>query len=131
MVQWLRRVPGQQATWEHLRIDESDFIWHDFRGEEVRVKHRVCVSGMPDWFRMMCYICVVLPKFAIELAILYYGSGYVAISANAEIVILNCVALVFVTQIDETLYAYGVSYNIRHILEAGLTEISVSSEEWD
>merc|ERR1712137_686248 len=120
VVRWLQRVPGQEEVWRHLQIDQSEFIWHDFRGQTVWVKHSKCVSGMPNWFRTVCYTCVVVPKLMIELAILYYGSGFVASSFDDQSVILNCLALVFVTQIDEGLYAFGASYNVRYILERNL-----------
>merc|ERR1712032_1569854 len=129
--QWLQRVPDHDAEWRYLQIDDTEFIWHDFRGHEVWVKHRKCVSGMPRWFRVVCYVFVVVPKLLIEVAVLYCGSGYVALSPDNETVILNCVALAFIAQIDEAIYVFGVSYNVRHILDNKLTTISVSSEEWD
>lgn len=103
IAQWINRFPTAQKH-EPLTFSSD--------GEDKEI-----VSGMTIWFKMWCYLTIVIPKLLIGLLISFYGSGFLWTSDDNESVILNTMALTFITQTDELIYQYMVPRSLQNILE--------------
>jgi len=75
-------------------------------GEDKMTKMAV---GITMGYRLLTYIFVILPKFFIAVLMLYYGCGHVLGSADAETMILNTLAAMFVFEVDDIIYNLMVS----------------------
>lgn len=75
------------------------------------------VSGLTPIFKVICVLFIVLPKLMIGLLLAYYGSGFLLVSDDNESLILNTVALTFITQIDELIFVAMTPLNVKMILD--------------
>lgn len=78
---------------------------------------RQIVSGMTAWFKSICYLVIVLPKLIVGVLLAFYGSGFLLVSDDNESLILNTVALTFITQIDDLIYESMVPSNIKQCID--------------
>jgi len=80
--------------------DKAD---HFEEAVEVAVSqvHIVALTACARW---CLYLFVCLPKFLICIALLWLGSQWLSATNKFEDLIMNAVAMTFVTQIDEMLY---------------------------
>lgn len=72
-------------------------------------------------------IFIVLPKFGIAFWLTSIGSTFVALSENNAELILNCVAVVFVTKLDELAHATVSSQYVKKCVKA-VKPLQVESE---
>jgi hypothetical protein len=75
------------------------------------------VSGMTASYKMWCYIVLVLPKLVIGVLIAYFGNTFLLVSDSNQDVILNSMALGFVTQNDEIIFDVLVPKNLKEVSE--------------
>lgn len=78
---------------------------------------RQIVSGMTLWFKFVCYLVIVLPKLVIGVLLAFYGSGFLLVSDDNESLILNTVALTFITQIDDLIFDSMVPGNVKQCID--------------
>ena len=64
----------------------------------------------------MYSICV--GKFILEFMLVIFGSAYVLYSPNAEALILNSVAVTFISRMDNVAYQYVISSRLKVRLES-------------
>eukprot|EP00929_Paragymnodinium_shiwhaense_P080873 TRINITY_DN4221_c0_g1_i1.p1 TRINITY_DN4221_c0_g1~~TRINITY_DN4221_c0_g1_i1.p1 ORF type:complete len:598 (+),score=92.95 TRINITY_DN4221_c0_g1_i1:115-1908(+) len=74
-------------------FDHEGYLHHDFSE-----------GGMSVYRKVFLLIIVILPRFLIALAVMVVGSLYVAMSTSNTEMLLNCVALVFILDIDDLLF---------------------------
>jgi len=89
---WLKEFPTSD-TWKELEITEFD----DGISE--------ITSGMTIWYKWFVIIFIVLPKISIAVLLCLVGGIYLSRSETREELILNSVALFFVMEVDEMLWA--------------------------
>jgi len=77
----------------------------------------VIVSGLTPWYKFVCLVFVVMPKMFLGLLLAHYGSGFLLVSDDNESLILNTVALTFITQIDELIYDSMTPANVKVIID--------------
>eukprot|EP00930_Biecheleria_cincta_P075239 TRINITY_DN62403_c0_g1_i1.p1 TRINITY_DN62403_c0_g1~~TRINITY_DN62403_c0_g1_i1.p1 ORF type:complete len:364 (-),score=35.49 TRINITY_DN62403_c0_g1_i1:6-1097(-) len=75
------------------------------------------VNTMSRWTKRGLLAFIVLPKLALELAMLYVGSHYVGAAKSDESTINSVVAVNFIIGIDELFLAALVSGRMREALE--------------
>ena len=80
-------------------------------------EEEVIVSGMTPWFKFVAILTIVLPKLLISIALAHYGSGFLLVSDDNESLILNTVALTFITQIDELVFESMTPGNVKIFIE--------------
>jgi hypothetical protein len=83
------------------------------------------LSGMTQTYKLWLYISIILPKFIIGVALPVCGNTFLLTSDTNQDVILNAMALGFITQQDEIMYNVLVPQNICDILE-GLPSAKIS-----
>jgi len=72
--------------------------------DHIAFEGRCCIVGLTRWARSLLYLLVVLPKFVISCFLLHIGSRWL-ISGSFSDMILNSLALGFVIEIDDLLFA--------------------------
>jgi len=77
-------------------------------GEDAKI-----VSGMTMCYKTFVCCFLLVPKLLLGLALSYYGSGFVFTSDDNESLLLNCVALTFITQVDDLAYIACVPDSIK------------------
>ena len=122
MVQWTR----------HIKIESSHTILSIGVSEDAQagvVAERRWASGLTSWQKALFGLLVILPKTAISVMLFYTGSRYVGYSGTNSDLLLNSVAMLFVTQIDDLLYtAFTPAYAKRVIEELPPVEPAVQAE---
>lgn len=76
------------------------------------------VSGMTASYKLWCYVCLVLPKLVIGLLITWYGNTFLLVSDSNQDVILNSMALGFITQNDEIIFEAMVPQSLKEVTSA-------------
>jgi len=109
MLMWLFYLPNSKDCGvQRLRTgpDQED-------KDLVEVK-----NGLPCWLKIFNTQLVLIPKLSVAAFLLCYGSGFLLAARTNEDVILNSLALVFVIELDEYMYGYGLPLNIKNYCEA-------------
>ena len=75
-------------------------------------------SGLSRGYKLFATLAVVLPKLALGATLWWYGASYVAMSVDNAELILNTVAVLFVLEIDDQMYAVTVPENMRLVIAA-------------
>lgn len=76
------------------------------------------VSGLSSGYKLFATLAVVLPKLALGATLWWYGASYVAMSVDNAELILNTVAVLFVLEIDDQMYAVTVPESMRRVIAA-------------
>ena len=75
-------------------------------------------SGVSRTFKLLYTLLLVLPKGTMDVAIWWTGSRFIAKSkSNAEL-ILNCVAILFVLELDDQLYRVTVPATVQDMFSS-------------
>eukprot|EP00440_Ansanella_granifera_P070704 gb/GFBE01076729.1/.p1 GENE.gb/GFBE01076729.1/~~gb/GFBE01076729.1/.p1 ORF type:complete len:396 (+),score=89.89 gb/GFBE01076729.1/:1-1188(+) len=102
--------PGTEMATCRLDPDTSEENWD--------------IVSIKPYVRYMVYFLVLLPKYAINLYLLYAGTRWLAANQSFSDLILNCLALEFIIGIDEMLFA-GL-YPENTISELSRTALAIS-----
>ncbi|GMI34927.1 hypothetical protein TeGR_g9098 [Tetraparma gracilis] len=81
----------------------------------------ICCGGISSLERAWWWLWIVV-KVVAELGCMVAGSGYVLYADSNENLILNSVALLFITQIDDIAYSFAVTDYFKGLLD-GLPDI--------
>jgi len=86
----------QSALGVRSKVVENENGWQ-FRVNEV------AFGGVTLRHRLLMF-CVATFKITLEMAVFFFGSGYVALATTDEDLLLNAVALTFILQIDDAIF---------------------------
>jgi len=101
---------------------QSGFLW---RISRKRGNDRLwSLHGLTCTFRLWCTCVVGLPKLAIDLALAYMGGVYIVQSETDEAMLMNTLAVVFISEIEALLYQAFTSDVMRQSLE-GMRPVEV------
>ncbi|CAE8682686.1 unnamed protein product [Polarella glacialis] len=130
--QWQVCVEGEMKSHRtpmyapvHLSHEEVDWqfmsaactICPEEAAMDVSFEDGFNVKNVRRCTRVAFLLFAVLPKLALELAMLWIGAQYVAVSKSNEEVINSVVAVTFIISIDELILTSLISGRIRHALE--------------
>jgi len=76
------------------------------------------LDGLSFTFRVWCTCVVGFPKMAIDLALAYMGGVYIMQSETDEAMVMNTLAVVFISEIEALLYHAFTSDAMRQSLES-------------
>jgi len=76
------------------------------------------LDGLSRTFRVWCTCVVGLPKLAIDVALAYMGGVYIMQSDTDEAMLMNTLAVVFISEIEALLYHAFTSDVMRQSLES-------------
>jgi hypothetical protein len=75
-------------------------------------------SGGMNKLRKTClFFAVIVPKFLISFLVLWFGASYLSASGTNPDLILNALALIFITDIDEQVSAFLAPARISRLME--------------
>lgn len=108
---WASRLETLKCgePWEKFKMKSYKKI--DVEG--VEHSHCKVTSRMPPYVKFLTYIVIIIPKTIITLGLLSYGTGYVLRSKGNEALILNSVALTFITQVDDAFYQFTLLDRVK------------------
>lgn len=108
-------------------------LTYTIRVDDQGNKHTSIKSGMLPWYKVYVTVTLLLPKLALAITLLMYGTKYICYSKTKEELILNTVAVTFILEIDEFLYRTTASgYQKERLQELpSLPSNPSSSEEED
>ena len=93
--------------------DKLETLKYEVNGDgEVAFKH-----GMPRWYKIVWVIPIVLAKITLMGMLTVYGSVFIAQSESNLDVILNCVALCFVFELDDYTYKFFTSQVTKTVID--------------
>ena len=101
MFVWLHHQPTAS---EHLQLEFSDDS-----------DEKIIVSGFTLSYKIFSYMFLLLPKLVIGLLISYYGNTFLLCSDSNQDIILNSMALKFVTENDEIVFETLVANNLKQL----------------
>eukprot|EP00929_Paragymnodinium_shiwhaense_P070724 TRINITY_DN35845_c0_g1_i2.p1 TRINITY_DN35845_c0_g1~~TRINITY_DN35845_c0_g1_i2.p1 ORF type:complete len:378 (+),score=103.66 TRINITY_DN35845_c0_g1_i2:50-1183(+) len=81
-------------------VDHMIFPWKDDRNQD-----QWDIKGLTPGIRVVVYTVIVLPKLLIVILLFALGFMWLSATPNATDLILNCLSLTFVVEIDEALYS--------------------------
>eukprot|EP01083_Nonionella_stella_P289140 984028_1 len=73
--------------------------------------------GMQRHLKLLLFLLVLAPKLAIAMCLFVFGSYFLITAEQEADLILNAVALAFVTEADELLYQAFVSNSVQKVIE--------------
>merc|ERR1712038_781992 len=73
-------------------------------------------SGLTPAYKTFSLLFIVLPKIGLAIALLVYGTGYVMASEETADLLLNSLALIFIVEIAEILYAFLIPGPLMDVL---------------
>lgn len=117
--QWLQMFK-RSAGHEELKLQK-------YKDQNDDTLHRP-TTGLTRCARTAFYLLLLLPCVAVTTLVLIAGSGAVLRSENRFDLVLNCVAAIFVLDLDDICYALLVSRSAKNACE-GLPPLNAGEEE--
>ena len=98
----------------HIKTSKKlESLKYEVNGDgEVAFKH-----GVPRWYKLFWAVPIVLAKIALMGMVTLYGSVFIAQSETNLDVILNCVALCFVFELDDYAYQFFTSQVTKTVID--------------
>lgn len=99
MTMWWKRITNWNPNSRRFELVNDD-------GESDEDVNEVAQTMMNcSWkFKLYVYVCVLLPKYCVTLALLIIGAGFIVNTDSNENLILNALALGFIIELDEMMY---------------------------
>jgi len=94
------RVPQAETFGDQVVVDEMD-------------EQKVYIRSLKPVVRCLMICVVVAPKIIISLALMQLGMRWLSATTSFEELVMNAVAMTFVTQIDELLYHFTLPATYR------------------
>ena len=122
LYQWIGNLPKWKKEdvkiLEELETGLAVKFAYEQEGDGVEYKFlQIAAGGITQEYRNFMYsICV--GKFILEFMLVIFGSAYVLYSPNAEALILNSVAVTFISRMDNVAYQYVISSRLKVRLES-------------
>eukprot|EP00943_MAST-04B_sp_MAST-4B-sp1_P004998 g4998.t1 len=122
LCQWIGNLPKWKKedaqTLEELETGLAVKFTYEKEGDGVEYKFLQIAAGgiTKDYRNAMYFVCAI--KFVLEILLVIFGSAYVLYSKNAEGLILNSVAMTFISRMDNVAYQYVISSRLKSRLES-------------
>lgn len=110
---------------DRLRRETGHLLRKGIKGE-----HRWNMHRMTNVHKFLALVFVASPKLLIGVLTLVYGSKYIMLSPDAEDLILNTLAVLFVVDVDEYFYATFTTAAMKARL-ASMTPIQLDENQVD
>jgi len=119
IAQFVQRLPTTRkfktyAPEEQDEVRSDTSIWD--KEEETNKLNSFARVEVTNLYKLMVYIFVLVPKFAVSVLLLLYGSGFVVTTKENSDLILNALALGFILELDEMIYEYVMTANQKEFL---------------
>mmetsp|Transcript_64393 Transcript_64393/g.168547 ORF Transcript_64393/g.168547 Transcript_64393/m.168547 type:complete len:430 (-) Transcript_64393:170-1459(-) len=114
-------------------------VFVDTKDNDCELGGRCLITHLTVWMRWILLLFVFVPRAVIALTLLVLGCRWLSASANFADMVLNALALVFVTDVDEMLYQAVLPIALKKQIEdtnwffiqEPKTRKQVESSEWN
>lgn len=138
LLKTLYKLPTKAESWIRYEIpawaDKEDIKTLQDAGELDFIKFGV--AGLPLHWKIINFVVLVIPKFALWLALVRSGVHYLMETAGIVDDIVNAMALTFVLEVDEMVFHRFSTVLTKHIMSSmegwpnyDLSEDDVETEE--
>jgi hypothetical protein len=114
-------------TWHVQTEKERNILTYENVTEDGEKKIKLA-SGLTRYMKIMFVLLILLPKLGIAGALTQCGAKFVAVSRADSDVVLNCLAMVFVVEIDDMLYKTFTPVGFQKMLRE-LPPVEVEDEK--
>jgi len=117
------RVPHANSVGEQIYVEDTD-------------EEKIYIRALKPIVRCLMIVLVVLPKIIISVSLMGLGMRWLSATTSFEELVMNAVAMTFVTQIDELLYQFALPAAYRNQVAdinfsiADFTPEEVEREAW-
>lgn len=125
--QWARQFPDYNGDRDdpQLKGKHTGFIYQNLPDLGLAVP----ITGITP-FQFRIAVLLILIKTALGVGLLYIAGGYVAFAGSSEDLVLNSVAMLFISEADELCYLLIVPDFVRRVQEA-MPPIVKHPDSWD
>mmetsp|Transcript_17004 Transcript_17004/g.36865 ORF Transcript_17004/g.36865 Transcript_17004/m.36865 type:complete len:461 (-) Transcript_17004:74-1456(-) len=118
----LWELPNEKGTWMVISPQEEELIRVDSHGRHTIVRetdHQIQwqVDPLELHWKMIVFCFVLVPKLIIFAALYFYGSMWLLSVSNHQELITNAVALVFVLELDEAVFAAVTTSDVQQHMD--------------
>ncbi|CAE7836120.1 hmu [Symbiodinium sp. CCMP2592] len=103
-------------------VEQALGVWHlpslktEDEFEEVTEDGEIVVRGISPCLRFVAFVTLIVPRLFIMTSLAVVGSIYVAQTASLADIVLNCLALAFVLDVDELVAQVLLTEKLRGLL---------------
>eukprot|EP00450_Noctiluca_scintillans_P024494 CAMPEP_0194519052 /NCGR_PEP_ID=MMETSP0253-20130528/52605_1 /TAXON_ID=2966 /ORGANISM="Noctiluca scintillans" /LENGTH=275 /DNA_ID=CAMNT_0039363141 /DNA_START=326 /DNA_END=1153 /DNA_ORIENTATION=- len=83
---------------------KKEVVFSDREGAECEYDHQLLLVGLHPFVRALLFVCFVLPRGALCVALLYVGCYWLVATIDYGECLINCVALTFILDLKHYLY---------------------------
>lgn len=114
MFRWLRFAP------DAAEVEESHGESHfELKVKTVdEVKTFAPKWGVPYWYKLFVYVCVLFPKLMIAIYMWIVGTAYIVLSESNSDLIIDTLAVGFVADIDDIVFRFTTSPQMTTAIES-------------
>jgi len=124
---------GQRLCANILRVPRAETLGDQLQDHEDEEK--MSIKALKPAVRGLMICVVVLPKIVISCCLMGLGMRWLSATTSFEELVMNAVAMTFVTQIDELLYHFALPAGYRHLVSEinfslDITQADLDRENW-
>lgn len=132
---WLYRIP-RSTTYQTLRL-QKHHTHHVLTVADGRRRAEVtwyeAATGMTRRERCLIYMLMLFPKVVVSVVLIVYGTAYVLYAGSNEDLVLNSVAMAFISDLDKFIYELFLSTTAKTLLSSlpplGLAKSELNSHK--
>jgi len=83
---------------------KKEVLFSDREGAEREYDHQLFLVGLHPFVRGVLFVCLVLPRGALCVALLYVGCYWLVATIDYGECLINCVALTFILDLKHYMY---------------------------
>jgi len=95
-------MPSCETAEEQMQASEDDSLF---------------IIALTKSSKMLCILCVCIPKLAISLVLQWLGSEWLSATIKFENLVMNAVAMAFIVEVDEMLFETMLPLHVRKRVE--------------
>lgn len=125
LIKFMHQFPWYNAETDEDKLGKrAGFLYKKLKTIEAAVP----MTGITP-FQLVCAYFMMSIKFALGCALLYVSSAYIVHADSNENMILNSVAMLFIIDVDELLYAIIVPDYIRRMIDS-IPPVVAHPKDW-
>uniref|UniRef100_A0A6V0EZF1 Uncharacterized protein n=1 Tax=Zooxanthella nutricula TaxID=1333877 RepID=A0A6V0EZF1_9DINO len=114
MVRLLWSVPSRAEPWFSRVKDDNE--GDDQNSKDWLDQVSIRVAGIPMTWKVIYFVCILAPKCVIWKVLNQVGITFLMETSTIEDLIINCLGLAFILNIDETIFQVLMTTSVREIL---------------
>mmetsp|Transcript_49499 Transcript_49499/g.130566 ORF Transcript_49499/g.130566 Transcript_49499/m.130566 type:complete len:336 (+) Transcript_49499:68-1075(+) len=100
--QILTAVRSRQQRAQPIRL--ALHVYHQRASAGPQRKFTMFATGITRKYRTFVFLLLIIPRFLLGSACLYYSAGFITLAETIQDLILNALATAFIMEVDDTLF---------------------------